>query len=322
MRVAMAKLRTATLALLAIVAALGACGGDDDEGGSGDSFPGTAEYSVSTTKLDRELACKGDTDGLSGEGENDPVLLVPGTVTREQDWGSNYWPVLADLGYEVCWVQVPDISLGDIQTSAQYVARAVEVMHEATGEQIDVVGHSLGGVSPRWVIKWFPAGAFVDDLIALASPNHGAVFADRETAGGKAPEFTWQLRTDASFIAALNRGDESPGPADYTSIYSNTDELLRSAVTPRVEQGTNVLLQDLCPGRRVSHLSIVRDDATYRLVVDALANEGTVDPDRAEVDCARDAFPGAGKPGFGPPPKGTDPQIADREPRLEPYAHG
>lgn len=318
----MARLLTAILALLATAAALGACGGDDDGDGSGDSVTGTAEYSVSTAKLDRELACKGGTDALSGEGENDPVLLVPGTVTREQDWASNYWRALPDLGYEVCWVQVPDISLGDVQSSAQYVARAVEVMHEATGEQVDVVGHSLGGVSPRWVVKWFPAGAFVDDLIALASPNHGAVFADRETAGGKAPEFTWQLRTDANFIRALNRDDESPGSADYTSIYSKTDEMLRPMATPRVEQGTNVLLQDLCPGRRVSHLSIVKDDVTYGLVVDALTNEGTANPDRAEVDCARDAFPGAGKPGFGPPPQGTDPHIADREPPLEPYARG
>lgn len=310
-------------ALLAIAAALGgACGGEDDEGGPDDSFPGIAEYSISTAELDRELACKGGKDKLSGEKKLDPVLLVPGTITREQDWGSNYWRALPDRGFEVCWVQLPDISFGDIQTSAEYIARAVEVMHEATGEQIDVVGHSQGGVSARWATKWFPAGGFVDDLIALAAPNHGFVIADRETARGKAPEALWQLRTDANFIRALNRGDESPGSADYTSIYSKTDELVPSVVTPRVEQGTNILVQDLCSGRRVSHLSIVRDDATYRLVVDALTNPGTANPDRASVNCARDAFPGVGKPQGGPPPKGTDPHIADHEPPLEPYARG
>ncbi len=313
---------TSRLSFLVIAALLGACGGGGDDGGSGPSVPGTAEYSVPTATLDRVLACKGGKDELSGEGENDPVLLVPGTITREQDWGWNYWHALPDFGYEVCWVQLPDVSLGDIQTSAEYVARAVEVMHEATGEQIDVLGHSVGGVSPRWAIKWFPAGAFVDDLIALAAPNHGGVVGDSETARGKAPEFTWQLRTNANFIRALNRGDESPGSVDYTSIYSNTDQLLQSTETPQVEQGTNVLLQDLCSGRRVSHLSIVRDAVTYRLVVDALTNTGTANPDRAGVKCARDDFPGVGRPQFGPPPKGTNPHIADREPPLQPYARG
>lgn len=83
-----ARPRTAIPALLVILAALaGACGGEDDEGGPGDSFSGTADYSISTANLDRELACKGGKEELSGEGENDPVLLVHGTtVTREQNW--------------------------------------------------------------------------------------------------------------------------------------------------------------------------------------------------------------------------------------------
>jgi pimeloyl-ACP methyl ester carboxylesterase len=311
----MARALTAIPVLLA-VAAFGACGGDG--GGSSESFPGTADYSVSTTKLDRELACKGGKGNLSGEGENDPVLLVPGTTTREVDWGRNYWRALPDRGFEVCWVQLPDV-FGDIQTSAEYVARAVEVIHEATGGQIDVVGHSQGGVSARWAVKWFPAGAFVDDQIALAAPNHGGVIADRETARGKAPEFEWQLRTDASFIRALNGGDESPGSADYTSIYSKTDEQLRSVVTPRVEQATNVLLQDLCPGRQVTHIGIVSDDVAYSLVIDALSHPGTADPDRAGVDCAADKLPGAGN---APPEnsQGVNFHVTDHEPPLQPYA--
>jgi triacylglycerol lipase len=174
-------------ALLAIVAALGgACGGEDDERRPGDSFAGTADYSISGAKLDRELACKGGKRELSGEGKNEPVLLVHGTsVTREQNWGWNYWGALADLGYEVCWVQLPDLAFGDVQTASEYVARAVEVMHEKAGESIDVMGHSQGGLEPRWVIKWFPAGAFVDDYIALATPNHGSSIFDEEAARGR-----------------------------------------------------------------------------------------------------------------------------------------
>jgi hypothetical protein len=318
------RARTVIAAVLALVVCLGsACGGDDEEGGPGDSFAGTADYSISTAELDRELACKGGKDGLSGEGENDPVLLIHGTsVTREQNWGWNYWEALSDLGFEVCWVQLPDLGFGDIQIASEYVARAVEVMHERTGENIDVMGHSQGGLEPRWVIKWFPAGAFVDDYIALATPNHGASTFDKATAKGREIEAGWQMRTGSNFLAALNRGDETPGPIDYTSIYTKTDELIQPVGTQAVEGGTNILLQDLCPGRPVDHGGIAGDDVTYRLVIDALTNTGTANPDRAKVKCARDAFPGVGKPQFGPPPKGIDPHFAEQEPPPKPYARG
>jgi triacylglycerol lipase len=198
-----------------------------------------------------------------------------------------------------------------------------EVMHERTGERIDVMGHSQGGLEARWVIKWFPAGAFVDDYIALATPNHGASTFDKAPAGEREIEAGWQMHTDSNFLAALNRGDETPGPIDYTSIYSKTDELIQPVGTQDVKGGTNLLLQDLCPGRRVDHGGIAGDDVTYRLVIDALTNTGTANPDRAKVKCARDAFPGVGKPPqFGPPPKGIDPHFADHEPPLEPYARG
>ncbi len=318
------KTRSAIPALLVIVATVGGgCGGDDEEGGAGDSFAGTADYSISTAELDRELACKGGKDGLSGEGENDPVLLVHGTsVTREQNWGWNYWGALPERGLEVCWVQLPDLAFGDIQTSSEYVARAVQVMHESTGENVDLLGHSQGGIEPRWVIKWFPAGAFVDDYIALATPNHGASMFDKATADDREIEAGWQMRTDSNFLAALNRGDETPGPIDYTSIYTNTDELIQPVGTQDLEGGANILLQDLCPGRRVDHGGIAGDDVTYRLVIDALTHAGTANPDRAEVRCARDTFPGVGKPQFGPPPEGVDPHFAEQEPPLEPYARG
>jgi triacylglycerol lipase len=307
---------------IAIVGVLGiaGCGGDDDDGAGGDSFPGTADYSVPTAELDSALACNGGEENLSSEGENEPVLLVHGTtVTREQNWGWNYWNALPDLGYEVCWVQMPDLGFGDIQTASEYVARAIEVMHDTTGEDVDVIGHSQGGIEPRWVIKWFPAGEFVDDYIALAAPNHGSSLA---VAGDQASEALWQLRPDADLITALNAGDETPGPIDYTSVASETDELIQPVGTHELEGAANVLVQDLCPNRKVNHGGIVGDDVAYRLVIDALTNPGAADPDRVDVDCSRESFPGAGKPQYGPPPKGIDPHRVDAEPPLEPYAAG
>jgi triacylglycerol lipase len=110
-------------------------------------------------------------------------------------------------------------------------------------------------------------------------------------------------------------------PIDYTSIYSNTDELIRPVGTQDVEGGANILLQDLCPGRPVDHGGIAGDDVTYRLVIDALTHAGRANPHRARLKCARDSFPGVGKPQFGPPLKGST-YFAEQEPPLEPYPRG
>lgn len=313
----------AVLAIAAILA--GGCGDGGDQGSeAGDSFPGTASYSVPTANLDLALACNGGTGNLDGEGKFDPVLLVHGrSTTRELTWGWNYWTALPDRGFDVCWVQLPDRSFGDIQISAEYIARAVEVMHEATGEQIDVLGSSQGGVSSRWVVKYFPAGAFVDDQIALASPNHGTALVEQVIAGGgRVTESLWQLHPASTFLGALNGGDESPGPVDYTSVYSKTDPSVQPTGTQDVEGGTNILLQDLCPRRIVSHVNIKRDAVTYELVIDALTNPGSAEPARVDPNCSQVWLPGADTPLGRPPEAPVDGHITDREPPLLPYAQG
>src|SRR5687768_15159831 len=168
------------------------------------SWPGDAPYSVPTETMDQALDCAGYQDGSKyvfgtgatgiGAGKGEPVLLVHGTgATREQNWRWNYWQGLQTEGFDVCWVQLPGSALGDAQISAEYVARAIEVMSAASGEKIDVLGHSQGGLQPRWAIKWFPSGPRVDDYISLATPNHGTVVTT------VSPLFCfdscWQMRT-------------------------------------------------------------------------------------------------------------------------------
>lgn len=287
-----------------------------------DPYPGNADYSVRTKKLDRSLACSPGLKNLDGSAEHQPVLLVHGTfVGREHNWSWNYWPQLQELGREVCWVNLPAASLNDIQVSSEYVARAIQVMHRRTGEKVDVLGHSQGGLQPRWAIRFFPSGRFVDDYIGLASPNHGTAAADLATAFGRCFEACWQMSTTSRFMAALNAGDETPGRTDYTNIYTGTDELVQPAGTQALDGGTNVLLQDLCPERPVDHVSIAADGLTYMLVIDAMEQPGPTDPARLpEGHCQATTMPGSS----APPPMGlpewsqyTD---ADREPRLKSYA--
>ena len=228
--------------------------------------------------------------------EREPVLLVHGTFTNgHENFSWNWELLLPSRGYDYCLVTYPDRGLGDMQVSAEYVAYAVQEMHRRTGAKVDVVGHSQGGLMPRWAIKWWPSvQAAVDDYVMLAGPNHGvALAASAEQSPFPIVPVGYQFAATSKFITALNAGDESPGAVDYSSLYSLTDELVQPAFpvpTSALDWGNegpnvrNVSLQDVCPGRVVDHLGIgTTDRLSMELTLDALSHAGPVDPARVPV---------------------------------------
>lgn len=285
-------------------------------------WPGDASYSVQVEVMDRALACNGGMAGLNGDGRAEPVLLVHGTgVTRQQNWKWNYWSALPQAGFEVCWVRLPEAALNDAQISAEYVARAVEVMYDIGREPVDVVGHSQGALVPRWSIKYFPSAVFIDDFVGLASPNHGTVTADAATGQGSCFQSCWQMRTIAKFIAALNDGDETPGPISHTSVYTLNDELVKPVETSRLDGATNILLQDVCPGRPTEHLLIAADAVAWELTIDALTHPGGADTTRISRGACLKAFlPEANLDFPRQGPAYSRARSVDHEPPLKPYA--
>jgi hypothetical protein len=172
---------------------------------------------------------------------------------------------------------------------------------------------------PRWAIKWFASGVHVDDYVGLASPNHGTVVADSFALG--CFESCWQMKTTSQFIAALNAGDETPGDIDYTNVYTATDELVQPVGTQDLEGGTNILIQDVCPGRPIDHLGIVADELTYRLALDAFTEDGPADTGRLSADiCATAQMEDATLPPQDAfPPDWGDGHFSQEEPPLMPY---
>jgi hypothetical protein len=282
-----------------------------------EGWPGDAPYSVPRRVLD---AARGCSQQLRPQGR-EAVLLVHGTgVTARLNFAWNYMPGLKAEGFQVCWVELPHAALGDIQVAAEYVARAVEVMARATASKVDVIGHSQGGLVPRWAARYFASGAAIDDLVMLAAPNHGTLAADTATATHRQPVAVWQMRVVAKLIAVLNARDETPGPLSYTSIYTAADELVQPLGTQALDGGTNILLQELCPGRAVDHVSIVADNLTWLLVLDALTEPGPADPARLPAAvCASAQMPYTTLPPLELPDWSHD-TLTDREPPIKPYA--
>ncbi|CAN5764039.1 alpha/beta fold hydrolase [soil metagenome] len=201
-------------------------------------------------QLEASLTCP----AVFSHPEREPVLLVHGTFTNDdENWGWNYGLVLPREGFDVCTVRLPNRSLDDIQIASEYAVHAIEVIHAATGRKVDVIGHSQGGIEPRWAVRWWSsARAAVDDLVMLAAPNHGT------GAGGDGRSACFdachQMRAGSAFLAALNT-DETPGDIAYTSVYSSFyDELVTPAESSAlVDDGPRVTNVEIQARRRPPH---------------------------------------------------------------------
>lgn len=255
--------------------------------------PGDPPLSVPLAALNAALTCP-----ATFTSSHQPVLLVHGTFTNaDENWSWNYRVALPRDGYDVCWVTLPERSVGDIQLASEYVVQAVRTINARSGRRVDIIGHSQGGLEPRWALRWWPSLlSKVDDLVTLATPNHGTVVAD--TPGPTCPA-CWQMRTTSNFIASLNSGDETPATVaaapSYTALYSLTDELVEPSVptpTAALNGASNILVQapDVCHGRPVDHVGFAYDKVVYDLTRDALDHKGPAVPSRAYAASGQVAF--------------------------------
>lgn len=262
------------------------------------SRPGPA-LSVPAAKLAAALACSGTLHRASHE----PVLLVPGTgLTPATDYGYGWEPALTKLGWPFCTVALPGSAMGDIQVAGEYVVYAIRAMHAAYGGRIDILGHSQGGMVPRWALRFWPdTRAMVDDLVGFSPSNHGTLDAIPACTPGCAPAF-WQQRTNANFIAALNSAQETFPGISYTNIYTDADEIVVPNLGPAASSSlsggggaiTNVAIQSVCPNDVTEHMGIgIYDNTAYALALDALTHAGPADPSRvAATTCLDPLMPG------------------------------
>jgi pimeloyl-ACP methyl ester carboxylesterase len=241
--------------------------------------------SVPQANLDASLTCNGD---LSS-GTRGPVLLVPGTAySPKSDFSWNWEPALTKLGIPWCVVALPGNGMGDIQTAGEYVVNAIRTMHQRAGRRISIIGHSQGGMLPRWAFRFWPdTRSMVDDEIGLSPSNHGTLDAGPVCIPGCAPAF-WQQRNTADFIKALNSYQETFPGISYTAAYTRLDEIVfpntsgqGSALHGGGGDITNVAIQQICPLDVSDHLAIgTYDPVAYAIAIDALSHPGPADPSR------------------------------------------
>jgi len=102
-----------------------------------------------------------------------PVILIHGTISSKNVWQNLVLRLRADDFVVFC----PDYGVHgtqDIPTSAADVGAYIEQVIAATGApQVDIVGHSQGGLLARYWINEMEGEDYVHHLITLGAPHHG-----------------------------------------------------------------------------------------------------------------------------------------------------
>jgi triacylglycerol esterase/lipase EstA (alpha/beta hydrolase family) len=235
------------------------------------------------------------------------VLLIHGTgADSDINWSWNHIPALDDLGIPWCAVDLPLGGTGDLQLNAEYVVNAIRVVYRRSGKRIGIVGHSQGGMSPRWAFRFWPGTRrMVADLVGYGAPNHGSTGANRICEPNEpCTPSTHQYRTDSRFNAALNSRTETFGGISYTNVYSRTDFI---STPNQDEYGTsslhkgegwiaNVAIQDLCPAQTTEHLGLAYDAVAWAFAHDALTQPGPAALARIPQSvCAELVMPGVNR---------------------------
>jgi triacylglycerol esterase/lipase EstA (alpha/beta hydrolase family) len=223
----------------------------------------------------------------------EPVILVNGTFANQDDNWQAASPLLANHGYCVFTFNYggPSASsvvqgTGDIATSAGQLGAFVAQVLAATGAaKADLVGHSQGGMMPRYYLRFLGGAAHVDKLVALAPSNHGTTLGGLTalvTALGTAGLVNGaisalctacvQQEAGSPFLTHLNAGGETVAGVSYTVIESRNDEVV-TPYTSAFLSGpgvTNITLQNQCGLDQSDHLEIAADPVALADVLNAL----------------------------------------------------
>lgn len=260
------------------------------------------QLSVPAKRLARAVKCKGNFRANDLE----PVLLNPATaVTADENFSWNWERAFNAQHRPWCAVTVPFHTLGDIQTAGEYIVYAIRHIHRLAGRRVAVMGHSQGGMSMRWALRFWPdTRAMVDDVIGMAPDNHGTTLVDPICVKGRTTctPAVWQQGSKSDFIAALNSKAETFKGISYTEIYSHTDEVVlpstgaspSAALHTGAGKITNIATQDVCGGHLYEHLLIgTIDPVAHAIAMDALRHKGPAKPSRiGRSSCLELLMPG------------------------------
>lgn len=212
-----------------------------------------------------------------------PVILVHGTVGDRRHLLEVLAKAIKAKGFCVYSLDYGNRGTNDIVKSAgELKAFVAKVRTSTRAAKVSLVGHSQGGMMPRYYIKFLGGAPYVDDLVGIAPSNHGtklipALNPLADLIPGLICIACQQQAQGSPFLLKLNAGDQTPGLVSYTQITTRYDEIVVPHTNGYLAAGprtTNVTIQTKCPRSLSEHLLIPTDRATVSYTLNALTRSG------------------------------------------------
>ncbi|ADB52323.1 esterase/lipase family protein [Conexibacter woesei] len=195
--------------------------------------------------------------GSASASAREPILFVHGWNSSGSIWSTMIGRFQAD-GWTAA--ELNNWSYNTAQsnaTTARELSARVDGILRATGAaKVDVITHSMGGLSSRYYLKNLGGTAKVDDWVSLGGPNHGTTTANLCFWNTSCIE----MRPGSTFLTALNSGDETPGAVTYGTWWSACDSVIDPDSSVSLAGATNT--QTACIG----HSDLYTDATVYTQV--------------------------------------------------------
>lgn len=206
-----------------------------------------------------------------------PVLFVHGWRANAKAWDTMIEKLINDgWSKDILFAQTfsdpDDFSDGANERNAQEIAAWIhEIFDKTNCDKINIVSHSMGGLSTRFYVKYLGGDTNTFAYISLASPHHGTTLSP-----------LGDMKPGSPFLEKLNTGDETPGGilADSNGVHipghirwysfrSTTDQLVKPAETVIIDGAENRV-------RDISHTAFLTDEIIYAWVKSALVDTTTL----------------------------------------------
>jgi pimeloyl-ACP methyl ester carboxylesterase len=273
-------------ATLALLSSLAACTTAAQQG------PHTPKTSWTSSFLSQVAAGQQMPDGVNNwacrpaPGQN-PVVLIHGTFSSSLYSFGALGPALANRSLCVFsmdfgaarptdWFK----GVGPVDESARKIADFVLSVKTATGsDKVTLVGHSQGGLIGFYYLKMLQGWQHSDRFVALA-PSVGG------TSISKTPKRDQveycvacaDQHPKSELLRELRQGQITVPGVHYSVLVTKNDKVVVPVSSQFVKEPgvQNIYIQDVLPGKNVSHSGMLYDSQTLGLIVDLV--QGKVPP--------------------------------------------
>lgn len=213
-------------------------------------------------------ACGSDPlDPLAARGGKPPATAGRSPVLFVHGWNASAstWTTMVGRFRKDGWQRAElhsfsyDTRQSNATTAAQIGYKVDSILAATGASRVQIVTHSMGGLSARYYVRNLGGAAKVDGIVSLGGPNHGTNTAIGCYIGQISCR---EMYPGSTFLAELNADDETPGDARYATWWSPCDEVINPRSSTALEGASNT--QTAC----MAHSQLHQDLGVYRQVRD------------------------------------------------------